>query len=370
MRPPSRAVISGSAITHNVGELAARTDAEIMAIIKADGYGHGAIAAAHAAVAGGATRLGIAQVSEALALRPELPDVPLFAWMFAPGTDLVPAVHAGIELSAGAPWAVEALGQAARRAGRTARIHLALDSGMAREGARPEEWDGLVEGALAEAGVEVVGIWSHLARADERGTGGPATTAHQVELFTEAVERAAQLGAEAEVRHLANSAGTLWHPASHFDVVRPGIALYGLAPDGSDPAALGLVPAMRLEAELIAVKDVPAGTPVSYGGTATVGPTRLGVVPLGYADGIPRQASGQGAWVSVAGVRAEVVGRVCMDQFVVDLGRDSDAAPGDTAVLFGAGEGHPRADHWARAAGTINYTITTQLGARVPREQS
>ncbi|MDO5494288.1 MAG: alanine racemase [bacterium] len=364
MHPPHRAVIDTGALTGNVRALAARTSAEVMAIVKADGYGHGAVRSAHAAVAGGASRLGVAQVSEALALIEDLPDVPLFAWIFAPGMDLAPAVDAGIELSAGEPWAVAALSEAARAAGRPARVHLAFDSGMAREGARPEVWEDLVGEALAAPGIEVVGLWSHLARADEPGV---ETTARQTELFAEAVDVARRAGADPEMVHLANSAGLLWHPETHFDLVRPGIAMYGLAPDGSDPAALGLTPVMRLEAPLSAVRRVPAGTPVSYGGTATVGPTVLGTVPLGYADGIPRQASSNGAWVSVGGHRAPVVGRICMDQFVVDLGQDSDASAGEVAVVFGAGEGAPTADDWARAAGTINYTITTTLGARVPR---
>lgn len=360
----TRALIDTEAITCNTRELASRTTAELMTIVKADGYGHGAARTAHAAVAGGARRIGLAQVSEALAVLPELPDVPVFSWIFSPHTNLTPAVDAGIELAAGAPWAIETIARGARAAGTRARIHLTLDSGMGREGARLEEWDTLVAAALAEPAVEVVGVWSHLARADEPGE----TTGQQLGVFLDAVARAERAGVRDVMRHLAASAGLLWHPDTHLDVVRPGIATYGLAPDGTDPAALGLTPAMRVEAELVSVKPVPAGTPVSYGGTVTVGPTTLGVVPLGYADGIPRQASNNGAWVSVAGRRADVLGRVCMDQFVVDLGPENDAAPGDTAVVVGNAEGEPRADDWARAAGTINYTITTQLGPRVPRE--
>nr|NLD41767.1 alanine racemase [Actinomycetales bacterium] len=365
MRPPCRALIDLGALTRNVGLLRDRTDAEVMAIVKADGYGHGAVRSAAAAVAGGASRLGIAHASEALSLLGELPEVPIFSWIFGAGSDLAPAVDAGIELSAGAPWAVEAIAAGARTAGRTARVHLALDSGMAREGARIEQWDELVAVALAERRIEVVGIWSHLACADEPGS---HETVRQTELFIDAVTRAERAGATPEMRHLANSAGTLWHPETHFEVVRPGISLYGLAPDGSNPAEHGLSPVMRLEAELVSVREVPAATPVSYGGTATVGPTRLGTVPLGYADGAPRQASGRGAWVSVEGHRAEVVGRICMDQFVVDLGPESTARAGDTVTVFGAGPGDPGVDDWARAADTVNYTITTSLGPRVPRE--
>lgn len=311
--------------------------------------------------------LGIAQVAEAVDLIADLPDVPVFSWMYSPNTDLAPALDAGIELSVGALWAVESVVAAARLAGVRARVHLALDSGMAREGSRLEEWDGLVAAALAAPELDVVGIWSHLSAADEPEA---PTTARQLDIFTEALTRAERAGARPEVRHLAASAGILWHPDTHFDLVRAGIAIYGLAPDGSEPARLGLTPAMRLEAELTGVKRVPAGTLVSYGGTAMVGPTVLGIIPLGYGDGIPRQASGRGAWVSVGGRRADVAGRICMDQFVVDLGPDSDVAPGDIAVLFGAGPGLPTAEMWARAADTINYTITTAVGTRVPREEA
>lgn len=362
--PPSRAVVDTAAITANVAFLAARTQARVMGIIKADAYGHGAPATARAAVAGGASWLGIAQVAEAVALHPQLPDVPIFSWIYAPETDLTPAVALGIELSVGAPWAVRQVGDAARRTGRRARVHLALDSGMSREGIRPEHWADLVAAVRAEPDLDPIGIWSHLSHSDVPTH--PAT-ARQVELLQAALATARQHGIQPEVVHLANTGGVLWHPATHFDLVRIGIGMYGLAPDGSDPAALGLTPAMQLEAELVNLHQAPAGTPVSYGGTATVGPTVLGVVPLGYADGVPRQASGNGAWVSVNGQRAPVVGVVCMDQFVVDLGPHSRARPGDTAILFGAGPGMPRADDWARAAGTINYDVTTRVGSRVPR---
>jgi alanine racemase len=251
---------------------------------------------------------------------------------------------------------------AAASLGRRARVHLKVDTGMARGGVRPEDWDDLVRAVLARPELEVVGLWSHLARADEPEA---PTTAHQTALFAEAVARARALGVEPEVRHLAASAGTLWHPDTHFDLVRPGVSIYGMAPDGSDPAVHGLVPAMRLEAELVNVKRVPADTPVSYGHAATVGPTTLGVVPLGYADGIPRQASGRGAAVAIGGRRAPVTGRICMDQFVVDLGPDAEERAGDVVIVWGPGG--PTAEDWARAAGTINYTITTQVGARVPR---
>ena len=360
MSYPFRAEINLASIRHNVSTLAGSTPAALMAVVKADAYGHGATRVAQAALEAGASWLGVAQVAEALPLAESLPGARIFSWLYTPSTDLAPAIRTGIDLSVGSPKAAEQVAEASRRAGTAARVHLALDTGMAREGVRPELWGGLVTDVLARPELKLVGMWSHLARADEEGK----TTDRQAEIFAEAAAEAERLGATFEVRHLANSAGTAWHPATHHDLVRTGIALYGLAPDGSDPAALGLKPAMRLVAKLASVRDVPAGTPVSYGGTAVVGPTRLGTVPVGYADGVPRQASGRGLTVGVAGRRAHVVGRICMDQFVIDLGKLS-ASPGDPVVVWGPGGAS--VDEWAAAAGTINYTITTQLAARVPR---
>nr|WP_226925160.1 alanine racemase [Georgenia thermotolerans] len=386
---PARAVVDLGAITDNVGVLrAAAPRAEVMAVVKADAYGHGLLPVARAALDGGATWLGVAQLAEALELRAGLDagaggpaaasdgaaapaHPPILSWIFAPGAPLGRALEADIDLSASAPWAVAEIAAAARATGRTARVHLEVDTGMGRGGARPEAFNELVAAAAAaqaEGTVDVVGVWSHLACADEPEN--PAT-GRQVEVFTAALAQAERGGLRPRVRHLAASAGTLFHPATHFDLVRPGIAVYGLspAPAVASSAALGLRPAMTLEARLVVVKAAPAGTPLSYGHTAvTTTDTHLGVVPLGYGDGIPRAASGLGP-VTVAGRRYHVAGRVCMDQVILDLGPEStDVAVGDTAVLFGDGrDGTPTADDWAAVVGTINYEIVTRLGARVPR---
>ncbi|WP_448074172.1 alanine racemase [Georgenia yuyongxinii] len=381
---PACAVVDLDAVAANVGVLrAAAPGAATMAVVKADAYGHGLLPVARAALAGGAGWLGVAQLTEALELRAGLdrtPTVnrptdagrpPILSWIFPPGAPLGRALEADIDLSASAPWAVDEIAAAARATGRTARVHLKVDTGMGRGGARPEAFGDLVAAALAaraEGTVDVVGVWSHLACADEPAN--PAT-ARQVEVFTAALAQAERAGLRPQLRHLAASAGTLFHPATHFDLVRPGIAVYGLspAPDVATSEALGLRPAMTLQARLTVVKAAPAGTPLSYGHTAvTTTDTHLGVVPLGYGDGIPRAASGTGP-LAVAGRRYHVAGRVCMDQVVVDLGPESaDVAVGDTAVLFGDGDdGGPTADDWARAVGTINYEIVTRLGCRVPR---
>ncbi|MPV87467.1 alanine racemase [Georgenia ruanii] len=378
---PARAVVDLGAIADNVGVLrAAAPEAAVMAVVKADAYGHGLLPVARAALAGGATWLGVAQLAEALELRAGLDadgadaaaaHPPILSWIFAPGAPLARALEADIDLSAGAPWAVAEIAAAARATGRTARVHLEVDTGMGRGGARPEAFGALVAAAAAaqaEGSMDVVGVWSHLACADEPEH--PAT-GRQVEVFTEMLDQAERAGLRPRVRHLAASAGTLFHPATHFDLVRPGIAVYGLspAPAVASSAALGLRPAMTLEARLTVVKAAPAGTPLSYGHTAvTTTDTHLGVVPLGYGDGIPRAASGLGP-VAVAGRRYHIAGRVCMDQVILDLGPEStDVAVGDTAVLFGDGrDGTPTADDWAAVVGTINYEIVTRLGSRVPR---
>ncbi|WP_306307030.1 alanine racemase [Kribbia dieselivorans] len=368
---PACATVDLSAIRDNVAAVQQRArGAALMAIIKADAYGHGLVPVARAALAAGASHLGIAQVSEALTLRSAGIDAPLFAWIFAPGDDLAPAVQAGIDLSAGSPWSLAAIVDAARRVGVTARVHLKRDTGLGRGGAWGQDWRDLVTAAAsaqAEGAIWVVGLFSHLACADEPEHPANAT---QLAAFREADTDLRRAGLNVEIRHLANSAGTLLDPRTHFDLVRPGIALYGLspAPHLGDPARFGLREAMRLTARLTSVKTAPAGQGVSYGHRyTTTSDTRLGLVPLGYSDGMPRQASGTGP-VQIGGTRHTVAGTLCMDQFVVDLGAESSARPGDEVVIWGrSADGEPTAQDWAQAAGTINYEIVTRLGARVPR---
>ncbi|WP_324649633.1 alanine racemase [Georgenia sp. H159] len=369
---PARAVVDHAAIRANVERLrAAAGSAEVMAVVKADAYGHGIVPVSRSALAAGATWLGVAQLGEALGLRAAGIEAPLLTWIFGPGAPLADAVAAGIDVSAAAPWALAELAAAAVAAGRPARVHLKVDTGMARGGARPEAWAELVDHAArlaADGTVDVVGVWSHLARGDE-----PAepTTAQQLDVFRAALAVVSRAGLHPAVRHLAASSGTLFHPDTHFDLVRPGIALYGLspAPEVSGAVELGLRAAMRLEADVILTKDVPAGTPVGYGHTHTTASAgRLALLPLGYGDGIPRHA-GSGGPVQLGAHRAHVAGRVSMDQIVLDLGPGgTDASVGDVAVLFGdARDGVPTAQDWADAAGTISYEIVTRLGTRVPR---
>ena len=368
---PARAVIDHRAIAANIASLRdAAGDALVMAVVKSGGYGHGIEPVARTALKAGAQWLGVAQLSEALRLRAAGIEAPLLSWIFTPADPLEEALKARIDLSVSAPWALQAQARAARATGLPALVHLKVDTGMGRGGAPAAGWEGLVAEAAAlqrEGLIAVRGIWSHLARADEAD---PQPTAAQVAAFRDALRTAVRAGIEPELRHLAASSGTLLHPQTHFDLVRPGIAVYGVSPTGSSTSAeLGLRPAMRLEASLTNVKDVPAGTPVSYGHTyTTTTATRLAVVPLGYGDGIPRHASGR-AELLVDGRRVPLVGRVCMDQVVCDLGPAAgDVEAGATTVLFGDGsDGEPTAADWARAAGTIAYEIVTRIGPQVPR---
>lgn len=373
---PARAVVDLAAIRHNVGVLAEHAGpAAVMAIVKADGYGHGLLPVARAALAGGATWLGTAQVSEALALRAAGITAPVLTWLYAPGAPLARVITAGIDVSVPAPWALAEVVEAVRSTGRAARVHVEVDTGLGRSGVFPELLPGLLRAAVhaqSEGIIELVGIWSHLARADE--VGHPSVRA-QADAFDDAVRACERAGAAVELRHLAASAAVLSEPRTRYDLVRPGIALYGLSPfpERATSAELGLRPAMRLEASLSVVKEAAEGLGVSYGHDyVTPRATYLGVVPLGYADGIPRHAGNAGP-LQVAGRRVHVAGRVCMDQFVVDLGaglpRDGGPVPaGEPAVLFGTGEGgEPTAQDWADASGTISYEIVSRLGVRIPR---
>ena len=360
----AEAVVDLAAIRANVTTLKAGTSAAVMAVVKADGYGHGLVESSRAALAGGATWLGTATIDEALVLRRAGVDVPALSWLWTPGeTETVrAAIEADIDLSVSSTWQLAIVATAARETGRTARVHLKIDTGLSRNGAYVDDWPELVRAAGAERAVEVIGIWSHFAYADEPGH---PTIAKQLDAFRAALDVAESLGVRPQVRHIANSAATLTLPEAHFDLVRPGIAIYGLTPVPAQ-GEFGLVPAMTLRSGLASVKRVRAGEGVSYGHVYTTDrDTTLALVPMGYADGIPRHATNVGP-VSINGHRFTVSGRVCMDQFVVDVG-DLDVTENDDAILFGAGPDVPRAIDWAEAIGTIHYEIVTRIGPRVPR---
>ncbi|HEY7720279.1 MAG TPA: alanine racemase [Pedococcus sp.] len=368
---PACAQVDLSAIRGNVAALKERAgSAEVMAVVKADAYGHGLLPSTRAALAGGATWLGVAQLPEAVELRKAGVEVPVLSWLHVPGQDFTEAVRLGIDLSVSSQWALDAIATTARGEGVPARIHLKVDTGLGRNGAWGEELDGLVTSTaalVAEGVVILVGVFSHFAYADAPQHPTVKAQQERFEVILGQVERA---GLRPQVRHLANSAATLTNPSAHYDLVRPGLAVYGLSPvpDLGAPEDYGLREAMRLTAHLSSVKPCPAGQGISYGHTYTTGrETLLGLVPMGYADGIPRNASSVGPAL-VRGRRLAIAGRVCMDQFVLDLGPDFDGSAGETVVLFGRGaDGEPTAQDWAVATDTINYEIVTRVGARIPR---
>jgi alanine racemase len=370
-RETARATVDLDAISRNVEVLSKHAgSAAVMAVVKADGYGHGLLPSARAALNGGASWLGVAQLSEAMALRDNGVLAPLLSWLHVPGSDFAGAIAADIDLSVSALWSLAEVADAARALGRTARIHLKVDTGLGRNGAFGDDWATLLSAARpleAEGLVRIAGVWSHFVYADEPTH---PTVRRQVEQFGQAVREAERAGCDLEVRHIANSAATLTNPAAVFDMVRPGLAVYGLSPVPAlgDPQSFGLTPAMTLSADLAVTKQIPAGQGISYGHQyVTSQDTTVGLVPMGYADGIPRNATNVGP-VSLGGIRHTVAGRVCMDQFVVDLGPASRARAGDPVVLFGTGgSGEPTAQDWAEATETISYEIISRIGSRVPR---
>lgn len=366
---PSRAeiVVDLDAIAANTAVLRDRVDRPLMAVVKADGYGHGLIPAARAVLAGGADYLGVAVLAEAMALREAGISAPLLAWLHGPGTDFAPALDADVQVSVNAEWGLAEVVAAARTTGRPAQVHLFVDTGLSREGATPADWPGLVAAAAraqTDGDVTVVGLWSHMAYAD-----APThpTIGAQVRVFEEAVAIARAAGLTDARLHLANSAATIALPETWYDFVRPGVALYGLDPLGGNAADHGLRPAMTVRAGVALTKRVPAGVGVSYGHTYfPETETTLALVPVGYADGVPR-AGGNRAPVLAGGAQRTIAGRVCMDQFVLDVG-DAEIAPGDEVVLWGPGDrGEPTAQHWADAVDTIHYELVTRIGGRFTR---
>jgi len=358
----AEAIVDLSAIKHNVGLLKKTAGTKLLAVVKADAYGHGLVPVAKAAISAGADYLGVALLEEAIALREAGIEAPILAWLVQPGSDFKKAIELNIDVAAASLKALQEISDASES--KKARVHLEVDTGMTRGGFL-SEWDHLTAENLKN--VEVVGIFSHFARADEPGE---AQNDEQLARFNAMVERVHSFGFTNVIRHLSNSAATIKNHAAAFDMVRTGIAMYGLSPDVKtlgNSQSLALRPAMQLRAAMYLVKDVPANTPVGYGASeSTSADTKLGVIAMGYADGIPRIAHGAGVWS--AGKKAFSIGRVSMDQFVVDLGAQSKAQSGDWVVIFGNGShGEFTADDWGAASQTINYEIVTRIGPRVPR---
>jgi alanine racemase len=366
-RARAEIVVELPLIRHNVERLREHSGVAMMTVVKADGYGHGMVPAARAARAGGAEWLGVATIDEALALRGAGDVGRVLCWLGVPGEHFAAAIAADVDVTAYSVAELAEVAAGVREAGQPARLQLKVDTGLSRGGAPLGQWPDVV--AEARAGEErgdwrVTGIWSHFACSDEPDH--PANDA-QEDAFRGALAVAERAGLAPEVRHLANSAAAILRPSARFDLVRCGIACYGIDPAPGHTPDIGLTPAMSAVADLAMVKRIEPGAGVSYGHTWHADrATTVAVVPVGYGDGVPRHA-GNRAEVLVAGRRRPVRGRICMDQFVVDLG-DDVAAAGDPAVLFGAGrDGEPTAQDWAEACETISYEIVTRIGGRFVR---
>jgi len=364
------AEINLSAIAQNFKSIKSRTTADVLAVVKADAYGHGLIPVSKALEEAGADWFGTALLEEAINLRKAGILKPIISWLTPLGEDFKSAIDLDIDLGIPSVDLLDEVIKAASLNGKTARIHLEIDTGMSRGGVL-SEWDQLIKSVLAGVNLKqlkVIGIWSHFARADEPDE---LMNQEQLSLFEEKVNQAKAAGIDAQFIHIANSAALFTNKIAHKNIIRSGIALFGLSPDIKtigDSSSLGLKPAMKLKAKLNLVKEVKAGSSVGYGGTAVLkSDTKLGVVALGYADGIPRSTNNL-AGVFVDKKRAPIIGRVSMDQFVVDLGITSTAKTGDEVIVFGDGSsGEYTVDEWAKAANTINYEIITRIGPRVPR---
>ena len=364
-------IIDLDAIAHNLQTMIARVTRHddsrplVMCVVKADAYGHGMIPVARKLEEAGADYLGVADIAEALALRNAGIDLPILAWLHSPRETFAAALSAGIELGIANIEQLERVANAAESTGRVARIHFKIDTGLGRNGSSEAEWAALLERAkeLVAAGrIQTVGIFSHLSCTSE------ADDLRQIARFEAAIDKARTIDVAFELRHLTASDGSLNYPQALYDMVRIGVALYGLSPFVEHTSAdFGLVPAMTATAMVVQTKRVPAGQGVSYGYLhRTSAETTLALIPVGYAEGLPRDASGR-AKVSIKGKTYEVSSRIAMDQFVIDVGDDQVAA-GDEVVIFGdPAAGVPSADDWATASETINYEIVTRMGGRFSR---
>ncbi len=363
------AVIDLDAIAHNIGVLREQAgSAEVMAVVKADGYGHGATPVARAVLAAGAAELGVATIEEGLSLRRDGITAPVLAWLHPPGTDFAPALSADVQIAVSSVRQLDEVLDAVRRTGLTPPVTVKIDTGLNRNGVSPAEYPLMLDALLRAQAADMVRVramMTHMVWADD-----PAhpTNDVQAQRFSDKLEQARAKGVRYEIAHLANSSASMSRPDLAFDMIRPGIAVYGLSPI-PQRGRMGLIPAMTLRCSVALVKPVKRGEGVSYGHIWTAEqPTTLALLPIGYADGVFRSLSGR-IDVLINGRLRRNVGRICMDQFLVDLGPGQvDVREGDTAVLFGPGDdGEPTAQDWADLLGTIHYEVVTSPRGRVTR---
>ncbi|MBA2609225.1 MAG: alanine racemase [Actinobacteria bacterium] len=341
--------------------------AEVCAVVKANGYGHGAEAVARAALSGGATRLGVALTEEGVALRKAGIDAPILLLSQPVNAAMVDVVNYALTPTLYSPDAIRSLARVAARRGVTVAAHVKVDTGMHRVGADPDSAVGLAVQVAETRGLELEGFYTHLAVSEDLGRTGVTEAA--LDRFDDAVEKLAAHGLTPRLLHAANSGGALGHPRSRYSMVRAGIALYGYAPGPDLAGRVPLRPAMELRAQVTHVQSLAAGEGVSYGlRYTTPHPTVIATVPLGYADGVPRALSAAHGCVLVDGARLPIAGTITMDQLMVDCGPESTVTPGDVVVLLGTqGDETISAEEWAERLGTISYEVLCGIGPRVPR---
>ena len=360
--------VNTDAIASNVTRIKEITAVDdLMVVVKTNAYGHGMVRAAQAALSGGATWLGTADIAEALTLREAGITAPVLCWIHAPDETFDEAVAAEITLGAVSVAQLNAITSAGHRTGKTPRVHLKLDTGLSRNGASPKQWAEVIRTAAelnASGDLVVEGVLSHLSNTS------PEDDLEQLAVFKVALSELEDAGLAPKYVHLAASLAALTLPETRFNMVRTGIAAYGISPDEAvRPEEFGLTPAMTLKSRVVAVRRVPENTGVSYGYLhRTPHESTLALIPLGYGDGINRDASMNGP-VVLNGENYRVAGRIAMDQFVVNVG-EAPVAVGDHVVLFGdPAQGHPSVHEWAAAANTIAYEIVTRLiGTRLEYE--
>ena len=363
---PSRIVVDLDAIGHNLQAIRTRVGVPVMAIVKANAYGHGLVPVARHLQAQGVDQLGVAFVEEGIALRRAGITTPILVLGGIFGPQVAQFLEHDLEITVSSLDKLRQVEAPAQAMGRTATLHLKIDTGMERIGVHSYSAGPFIEAAVASPWCTLKGIYSHLACADD-----PASpmTALQLERFTEACAHFERIGAPMPLRHLANSGGVLNFRETWLDIVRPGIVLYGVLPDPASQPTIAVRPALSLVSRVVFFKVVKAGNPVSYGATwkSTVD-TRVVTVPVGYGDGYPRALSSRGQ-VLLHGQPHPLVGRVCMDQFMVDIGPEGSAYNEDEVVLIGRqGDAGISTEALAERAGTIPYEILTGLNERIPRE--
>lgn len=363
MQSPNVAYVNYENISENVAQICKVIDKPVMAVVKADAYGHGLIKSSHAALLGGAQWLGVALLSEALEIRKAGIAAPMLAWLTPPGADFESAIKNDIDLSISSMQQLQEIYAASLKVGLIARVHLKVDTGMSRAGALDEFPEIVSElTRLCDANeIELIGTWSHLACADEPNH---PLNAEQIKRFNAALEYMQDENLNPGIRHIANSSAIIGLPDATFDLVRAGLLIYGLSPTNTPPKNFSLNPAMELRSRLLLVKNIPPGATVGYGATVEVTKeTKIGIVAFGYADGLPRSTDGT-AYFLHNNLPAHLIGRVSMDQCAIDLGIDSIAKAGDEVIIFGS---KPLANELAKAAGTISYEIVSGIGSRTPR---